>query len=182
MDRAELSLGNQKIELPIVVGSEGEKAVDISKLRSQTGFITLDPGYVNTGSCESKITFIDGEKGILRYRGISIEDVCGNLDFPETAYIIIYGDLPTQEQYNEFLGKIHRHMSLEPGIVGLLRTFPENAHPMCKLMAAVSSLSAYYPYDVHSESDTDEAVIQFFGMMPGLCAAVYRTSRGLDIV
>ena len=126
-ENASLRLANENFEFPIIEGSEGEKAVDLQTLRQKSGYITYDDGYGNTGSCKSSITFIDGEKGILRYRGYSIEDVCGHLDFPETAYMVIYGELPTQEQYNAFMGKIHAAMKVDEGVINLLKSFGKDA-------------------------------------------------------
>ena len=108
-ETAELRLGDKSIDLPVIVGSEGERAIDISKLRAQTGYITLDPGYANTGSCQSAITFIDGEKGILRYRGIPIEQLAENSSFLEVAHLLIYGALPSAEQKSAFEYSISRH-------------------------------------------------------------------------
>jgi citrate synthase len=180
MDRAVLSLGDKDIELPVVVGTEGEHAVDISKLRAQTGYITLDNGYVNTGCCESKITFIDGEAGILRYRGYSIEDVCANLDFLETAYLVIYGELPSKADYTRFVSRIRENQTVEDGIFSLLKTFPESAHPMSMLMSAAAMLSAYNPYDTDSAEETELAIIKFIAKMPTICAAAYRVKNGLE--
>jgi len=180
MDRAVLSLGDKDIELPVVVGTEGEHAVDISKLRAQTGYITLDNGYVNTGSCESQITFIDGEAGILRYRGYEIDDVCDSLDFLETAYLVIHGELPTRMAYDRFVTRIRANQMVDDGIYSLLKTFPHGAHPMSMLMSAAASLSAYNPYDTDSAEETELAIIKFLAKMPTICAAAYRIKHGLE--
>jgi len=182
MAEAELLLGDKKIMLPIIEGSEGEKAIDISKLRAQTGFVTLDNGYVNTGSCESTITFINGEEGILRYRGYSIADVCQNLDFLETSYLVIYGELPSQEQYDNFCRDINENMVLDPAIFALMKTFPKVAHPMAELISAASSLSAIYPYDTESKEETEKAIVQYLAKMPSLAAGIYRIRKGLPVV
>src|SRR5262245_65712598 len=108
-DFAELKIGNKTIKLPIVVGTEGEHAIDIRKLRDETGYITLDPGYANTGSCRSAVTFIDGEKGILRYRGYPIEELAEKSNFLEVAYLLIYGNLPTRDEIKNFVGSIRIH-------------------------------------------------------------------------
>lgn len=182
MKNAVLTLGDQQVELPIVEGTEGEKAVDISKLRAQTGYITLDNGYVNTGSCESKVTFIDGEKGILRYRGYAIEDICENLDFVESCYLVIYGELPSQEEYDDFSSRIHKNMQVDSRVLAPMYTLPKDAHPMCMLMSAVSTFSAYYPYDVDSPKETEDTIIRFLAKMPAVCAAIYRSLRDLPLV
>jgi len=180
MDPAVLSLGDREIELPIIVGTEGEHAVDISKLRAQTGYITLDNGYVNTGSCESSITFINGEEGILRYRGYAIEDVCSHLTFLETAYLVIYGELPTKAEADAFAFKVRANQTVDEGIYELLKTFPHKAHPMSMLMSAAATLSAYHDYDPDSAEETEHAIIQFVAKMPTICAAAYRIQHGLE--
>ncbi len=143
--------GDQIIELPVLSGSENEKAVDISKLRSKTGYITMDPGYGNTGSCESSITFLDGEKGILRYRGIPIEQLASQASFVEVAYLIIYGKLPNQTELDAFTGKLNHHALLHEDMKHFFSSFSGQAHPMAILSAMVASLSGYYP----EESATD---------------------------
>mgnify|MGYP001164113236 FL=1 len=134
-DTAKLNLGDQEIDLPVVVGTENEHGVDISKLRAQTGYITLDDGYGNTGSCKSAITFIDGEKGILRYRGIPIEQLAENSTFIETALLLMYGELPTQEHLKSFRDKLTEHEMLHEGLHKSYDGFPANAHPMAILSA-----------------------------------------------
>ena len=134
----------QTIELPVLTGSENEKAIDISKLRPQTGHITLDPGYGNTGSCESKITFLDGEKGILRYRGIPIEQLADKASFVEVAYLIIYGHLPNQTELSAFTDELNHHAMLHEDMKHFFSSFSGQAHPMAILSAMVASLSGYY--------------------------------------
>jgi citrate synthase len=137
----------REVELPVVEGSEGEKAVDIGALRARTGFITLDPGYGNTGSCLSEITFIDGEKGILRYRGYPIEQVAEQADFVEVAYLLIYGELPTPAQLTDFAQKLTYHSLLHEDMKKFFEGYPPTAHPMAILSSMVASLSTYYPDD-----------------------------------
>ncbi len=134
----------QSIELPIITGSENEKAIDISKLRSQTGVITLDPGYVNTGACQSGITFLDGEKGILRYRGIPVEQLAENASFIEVSYLLIHGKLPNQQELNQFSDEINNHALIHEDMKRFFESFSTEAHPMAILSAMVASLSAYY--------------------------------------
>jgi citrate synthase len=139
------------VELPVIEGSEGEKAVDIGVLRARTGYITLDPGYGNTGSCLSEITFIDGERGILRYRGYPIEEVATRADFVEVCFLLIYGELPTPAQLEDFRQKLTYHSLLHEDMKKIFEGFPPTAHPMAILSSMVASLSTYYPDD-ESES------------------------------
>jgi len=134
----------QTIELPVLTGSENEKAIDISKLRSQTGHITMDPGYGNTGSCESAITFLDGEKGILRYRGIPIEQLADKASFVEVAYLIVYGKLPNQKELDAFNDDLNHHALLHEDMKHFFSSFSGQAHPMAILSAMIASLSGYY--------------------------------------
>jgi citrate synthase len=142
---ATLVLEGREHQLPVVVGSEGEKAIDISQLRSKTGYITLDPGYGNTGACESDITFIDGEQGILRYRGYPIEDIAGRTTFTDVCHLLIYGHLPSQEESRQFSQELTYHSLLHEDMKKFFEGFPAGAHPMAILSAMVASLSAYYP-------------------------------------
>ena len=144
-DIAKLLVGDQTVELPIVEGTEGERALDIRKLRSETGLVTLDPGYANTGSCRSQITFIDGDKGILRYRGISIEDLAEKSTFLEVAYLLIYGALPTREQFDHFHASITTHTMIHEDFKRFFGALPKDAHPMAACSASVGALSTFYP-------------------------------------
>ncbi len=144
-DKAQLRLGEQTIELPIVVGSEGERAIDIRNLRAQTGYVTLDPGYANTGACRSSITFIDGDKGILHYRGIPIEELADKSSFLEVAYLLLYGDLPKRDQLNSFVGSLLRHTMIHEDFRKFYQAMPKDTHPMASLSASVGALSAFYP-------------------------------------
>ena len=139
-----LSLPDQQLELPIVLGSEGEKAIDIRKLRSETGYITLDSGYGNTGSCLSGITFIDGEKGILRYRGYPIEELAQKRSFLEVAYLLIYGELPDAKTRDAFQETVTRHTLIHEDMKKFFEGYPRNAHPMAILASMFCSLSTYY--------------------------------------
>jgi len=145
----------QSIELPVIVGTENEHAVDISKLRAKTGYITMDPGYGNTGACESAITFLDGEKGILRYRGIPIEQLAAKASFVEVAYLIVYGKLPTQAELDAFTDSLNRHALLHEDMKTFFSSFSGRAHPMAILSAMVTSLSGYYDEASASDSDGD---------------------------
>ena len=142
---AQIVLEGKTYECPIIEGTENEKAIDIRKLRAETGYITLDSGYGNTGSCESAITYIDGEKGILRYRGIAIEDLASKSSFVETAYLLIYGKLPTKEELAQFSMLLTRHSLLHEAMRHFYDGYPADAHPMAVLSSMVCSLSSYYP-------------------------------------
>lgn len=134
----------QSVELPVIIGTENEKAIDISKLRTQTGYVTLDPGYVNTGACQSGITFLNGEQGILRYRGISIEQLTSHSSFIEVSYLLIHGKLPTQQELDQFVNDLNNHAMIHEDMKHFFESFSSNAHPMAILSAMVASLSAYY--------------------------------------
>jgi citrate synthase len=144
-DLATLNLPDGKsIELPVVTGSENEKAIDIGKLRAETGYIALDPAYVNTGSCISTITFIDGEQGILRYRGIPIEQLAEKSTFVEVSYLLIYGELPNKQALSKFSNILTEHALIHEDMKNFFQNFSSDAHPMATLSAMVTSLSAYY--------------------------------------
>jgi citrate synthase len=179
-DTAELRLGDQTIELPIVVGSEGERAVDIRKLRSQTGYITLDPGYANSGSCQSAITFIDGEKGILRYRGIPIEELADNSSFIEVAYLLIYGQLPTAAELEDFSETITSHTMLHEDFKKMYSALPKDAHPMAACSAAVGALATFYPdsLDPRDPQEVDISTHRLIAKLPTMAAYAYKHSIG----
>ena len=143
-ETAILQLPDQSLELPLLTGTENEKAIDISKLRAQTGYITLDTGFMNTGSCTSAVTFLDGEKGILRYRGYPIEQLAEHSSFVEVSYLLIYGELPTQEQLASFSELLSQHSLIHEDLKQVFGGFSKSAHPMVILSAMVASLSAYY--------------------------------------
>jgi citrate synthase len=153
MSTAKLSIDGKEFELPVVVGAEGEIGVDIRQLRKESKAITYDPGYGNTGSCSSAITFIDGEKGILRYRGYPIEQVAQGARFMEVAYLLIYGELPTAGEFAEFESKLNRHTMLHEDMKKFFEGYPPSAHPMAILSSMVSALSTYY-----KESADDDQV------------------------
>jgi citrate synthase len=147
-EMARLEIDGKTYELPIVTGTEGERAIDIGKLRDQSGVITLDPGYKNTGSCKSAITFIDGEQGILRYRGYPIEELAEKSDFLEVAYLLIHGELPTAEAYRAWANSIRYHTMLHEDLKRFFSAFPKDAHPMGVCSAVISALSTFYPEDL----------------------------------
>lgn len=181
---AHLDLGDKSIDLPIVVGTEEEHSIDISALRAQTGYITLDEGYRNTGSVRSDITFIDGEKGILRYRGIPIEDVCKHCTFIETALLLIFGELPTKQRLEHFRHLLTQHQMVHEGIRHTLEGFPPNGHPMAALSAMINTISCYQPEVMEMEDDTtfDASAAKLISKVRTLAAAAYNTSIGMPIM
>jgi citrate synthase len=181
-----LKLDEKEIALPVIVGSEGEKAVDISKLRSDTGYITYDDGFGNTGACTSNITFIDGDIGILRYRGYPIEQLAEKSTFVETAYLVIYGELPTAAQRSRFSQLLTKHAPLHEGMTRFITSFPRDSHPMAVLSAAVNSLGAYYPHlatnnHTHDLERFDEAAAIAISKVRTITAHTYRVTRGLPL-
>ncbi len=184
MESAQLKIGDKTIELPIVSGSENEIAIDISSLRKETGVITLDHGYVNTGACDSKITFIDGEKGILRYRGYPIEQLAEQSDFVEVSYLLIYGDLPTQEQYDDFYELITRHTMLHEDMRIFFNAFPRDAHPMAILSSTVASMSTFYQDTLNPLSSQDRRlnIARLLAKMPTIAAYSYKRSIGHPLI
>jgi len=179
-DKAELKLPCGKVvELPVVEGSEHEKAVDISSLRAETGYITLDPGYGNTGSCESAITFIDGEKGILRYRGIPIEQLAERSTFLETSYLLINGTLPSKQQLDDFSSKITTHTMLYEDVKSFYDGFPRDAHPMAILASVVCSLSSFYQDEAGNPEDVSHLnTVRLMAKLPTIAAWAYKKSVG----
>ncbi len=177
-------INGKKIEFPLVVGTENEVAIDIKKLRSLTnGVITLDPGFKNTGSCESAITFLNGEKGILRYRGYAIEDLAEKADFLEVAYLLIFGELPTEEQLIKFSTDIKDQAHVDEDIKKIIDGFPKAAHPMGVLSSLTSALVAFNPSSVDVESDEEmyNAIVRLLGKFPVLTAWAYRKRAGLPL-
>ncbi len=179
-ETAELRLGDQTIELPIIEGSEGERAIDISKLRAETGYITLDPGYANTGSCRSSITFIDGEEGILRYRGIPIDVLAEKSNFIEVTYLMIYGHLPTTSELETFSSSISRHTMLHEDFKKMYSALPKDAHPMAACAATVGSLATFYPdsLDPRDPRQVEITTHRLIAKLPTLAAYAFKHSVG----
>jgi len=177
---AELRLGDQTIELPVIVGSEGEHAIDIRKLRAETGYITLDPGYANTGACQSDITFINGEEGILRYRGIPIEELAEHSSFLEVAYLLIYGHLPTADEKEAFDNSIIRHTMLHEDFRHFFRALPKDAHPMAACAAMTGALATFYPdsLDPRDPHQIEISVHRLLAKLPTIAAYAYKHSIG----
>ncbi|MGZ5456040.1 MAG: citrate synthase [Thermoanaerobaculia bacterium] len=178
MTNATLLLGGKEYELPVMTGTENEVAIDITSLRAKTGAITYDPGYANSGSCTSGITFIDGEKGILRYRGYPIEDLAGKASFIEVAYLLIYGELPTAAELEEFTSRVTRHTLLHEDMKKFFEGFPKSAHPMAILSAMVASLSAYYPDTEVRETN----ILRLLAKLPTIAAFSYKKSAGQPFI
>ncbi len=176
-ESAELSFDGQKLALPVVRGAEDEVAIDIQKLRSATGMITLDPGYGNTGACRSSITFIDGEKGILRYRGYPIEDLAEHSTFLEVAWLLIHGELPTRADLSSFSTEIIRHTMLHEDFRRFFDALPKDAHPMPVLAATVGALATFYQ-DPETERSQNATIIRLLAKMPTIAACSYKHSIG----
>lgn len=180
-DSAKLSFNGQDFEFPVITGTEKESAIDIAKLRSATGLITIDPGYKNTGSTTSAITFLNGEEGILRYRGYRIEDLAEKSTFLEVSYLLIYGELPTQTQYEDFSKEITRHTLVHEDIKKILEGFPSNAHPMGVLSSLICSLTAFYPDSLNpnrSEEEVNMSIIRLIAKMPTFAAWAFKNEMG----
>ena len=167
-------------ELPIIEGSFGEKAIDIGNLRKETGLITFDPGYMSTGSCKSAITFLDGEKGILLYRGIPIDQLAEKSTFIETSYLLIYGSLPTSQQLSEFNHHIIHHSMVHESIKKFYDGFPSNSHPMAVCSAVVGSLSTFYQNElsVRDDQEVEIAIHRLLAKLPTIAAYSYKKSIG----
>ncbi len=178
-ETAKIELDGKVFELPIITGSENEKALDISKLRGQSGYITLDRGFKNTGSCTSAITFLDGEKGILRYRGYPIEQLAENASFLEVTYLILKGELPTAAQLAEFEEKIDSHTLVHEDMKRFFEAYPAKAHPMGILASMICSMSTFYPESQdpnRSEEAFELSIIRLIAKLPTLAAMVYKNT------
>ena len=180
---ATLEVDGQKIELPVITGSENESAIDINKLRDLTGIITIDPGYKNSGSCKSEITFLDGELGILRYRGYSIEDLAEKADFLEVSYLLIFGELPTAQQLEQFENDIKKHSLVNEEMKNIIDGFPKTAHPMGVLSALTSALTAFNPKAVNVENEKEmyEAICKTMAKFLVIATWTYRKSMGYPL-
>jgi citrate synthase len=183
-DKAQLTVNGTSLELPVIIGSEGEKAVDIAQLRSKTGYVTLDPAFMNTASTTSAITYLDGEKGILRYRGISIEQLGEHSTFVETAYLLIYGHLPVREELTRFSNLLTRHSLLHEDMKRFFDGYPSTAHPMAILSAMVCSLSSFYPeaLDVRNTEQLDITIARMLSKVRTIAAFSYKKSIGQPFV
>ncbi|MSP93497.1 MAG: citrate synthase [Myxococcales bacterium] len=181
---AELRIGEMVLSLPIIIGTEQEVGIDVAVLRDKTGAITLDPGYGNTGACESAITFLDGERGILRYRGYPIEQLAENATFLEVAWLLLKGDLPTRDELAGFEEAVKKHTLLHEDMKRMFAAFPKDAHPMAILSSVVLGLSAYYgkePREI-GFGGIELDVIRLIAKLPTIAAFAYRTSMGLPLI
>jgi len=179
-----LKLGDKTIDLPVVVGSEGEVSIDIAKLRASTGAVTLDPAFMNTASTTSAITFLDGERGILRYRGIPIEQLAEQATFVEVAYLLIYGHLPNQKELSGFSESLTRHSMLHEDMKRFFDGYPGTSHPMAILSAMVVSLSSYYPdaLDVKNKGEIDITIARLISKLRTIACYSYKRSLGQPFV
>jgi citrate synthase len=179
-NKVKLEFEGKSFEYPVIEGTEKERAFDISKLREQTGLVTMDNGYANTSACTSSITFLDGDKGILRYRGIPIEQLAEQATFLEVAYLIIYGNLPTQAELTRFSTLISRHTLLREDLLKIFDGFPRNAHPMAVLSSVVCAMSTFYQdaLDPKNKTQVDISIIRLLAKVPTIAAYAYKTSIG----
>jgi citrate synthase len=181
--KATLTYNNISVDLPVITGTENESAVDIAALRSAANLVTLDPGYKNTGSCLSAITFLDGDLGILRYRGYAIEELAEKATFLEVAYLLIFGELPNIDQLNKFQNDIKANSFVDEDVKKIIDAFPKAAHPMGVLASLTSALTAFNPSSVNVDSDEDmyKAIAKIMGKFPVLVAWTMRKTQGLPI-
>ncbi len=182
-EKATLQFGNESHELPVVVGTENDRAIDIRRLRAETGFITLDDGFGNTGACSSQITFIDGERGILRYRGYPIEELAEQSVFVETAYLLIFGELPSESQLTEFRRLLSEHQFIHEDLRHHFDGFPPNAPPMPILSAMINAAGCFQPALIEADDDDHfiEAAARIMSKVRTIAAASYRKSTGKPI-
>jgi citrate synthase len=182
-DKATIEYNGNKYEFPVIKGTEDELAIDINTLRSSTGMITIDPGFKNTGSCESAITFLDGEEGILRYRGYAIEELAEKADFLEVAFLLIFGEMPNKEQLSKFHSDIKAQSIVDEDIRKIVDAFPKSAHPMGVIASLTSALTAFNPSSVNvsSEEDMYKAICKILGKFPVLVAWTFRKKNGLPL-
>ncbi len=183
-EKATIEIDGKKHEFPLIKGTENEVAIDIKTLRSATnGIVTIDPGFKNTGSCESAITFLDGEKGILRYRGYSIEELAEKADFLEVVFLLIFGDLPNSEELEKFHSDIKAQSVVDEDIRKIVDAFPKSAHPMGVIASLTSALTAFNPSSVNVNSDEDmyKAIVKILGKFPVLVAWTFRKKNGLRL-
>ncbi|MBD1424956.1 citrate synthase [Sphingobacterium arenae] len=184
-DKATINLGGKSYELPVIIGTENEKAIDISKLRGESEYITLDPGFKNTGSTESAITFLDGEKGVLHYRGYPIEQLAEKSTFIEVAYLLIYGELPTKEVLEQFRSAIRKQMMIHEDMKNFFVGFPSKSHPMGQLSCLVGALSSFYPESLNpnaTEEEDNKTIINLLAKMPTIVSWIQKKSLGQPVV
>ena len=179
---AKLKIGTKELSLPIITGSKNERALDITLLRKETGYITLDPGYANTGACKSDITFIDGEKGILQYRGYPIENLAGKAKFTDVAYLLLYGELPTPKNKLVFSKSLRAEANIHEDMKRFFDGFPLNAHPMATLSSMVTALSAFNPVSTDDEESINSTIIKILAKVKTIAAYSYRKYHRLPFI
>ncbi len=184
-DKVTLQYGDKSFDLPVITGTENESAIEIGKLRAQTGLITYDEGYKNTGVTQSAITFLDGELGILRYRGYNIEELAGKASFVEVMYLVLYGELPTVEQLSAFENELTMHTLVHENLVKVFEVFPSRSHPMGQLMTMLSTLSSFYPESLNPNikpEETNLTIIRLLAKMPTICAMIQKKGKGHPVL
>jgi citrate synthase len=183
-DAASLRIGDREVDLPIIHGEEGDDALDISSLRSETGLITIDPGYGNTGACTSAITFLDGEEGVLRYRGYPIEQLAESSSFLEVAYLLIWGELPTREQLDRFVNEVTHHTLIREEMRHFFDSFPADAHPMAVLASGVVGMSTFYPasQNIWDDDAVEVTINRLIAKLPTLAAWSFKKAIGQPYV
>ncbi len=183
-DKVEIKLKDSSFEAPVVVGTENERAIDIANLRAKTGLVTIDPAFMNTASTKSAITFLDGEKGILRYRGYPIEQIAEKSRFVETAHLLIYGELPTKTELDRFSNNLTRHSLIHEDMKHFFDGFPSTAHPMAVLSSMVCSLSTYYPeeHDINDKEKMDITIARLISKVRTIAAYAYKRSIGQPFI
>ncbi len=179
---ATLTVNDQSIELPLIVGTENETAIDVSALRGTTSMITYDNGFVNTGSCVSSITFVNGEEGILRYRGYNIEDLARTCSFTEVAFLLVHGSLPTKDDLSSFNNSLKKHAEIPDGLSALIKGFPQGSHPMAILGSMIAALPCFYPELTNSDANFNDVAAGLMAKASTLAAYSYRDSAGLPVV
>lgn len=180
-----LKIEDNNVELPVITGTEDEKGIDISKLRAQTGYVTLDRGFKNTGATTSAITYLDGEQGILRYRGYTIEELASKSSFIEVVYLLIYGKLPTHDELEDFRWTVRRHTLVHEDMKKFFDGFPSKSHPMGQLSALVGALSAFYPESLDTNPTEEEenlTIIKMLAKMPTIVSWIYKKSLGHPVI
>ena len=180
---ATLTFDGKTVELPVILGEQGEKALDVRKLRAQTGWITLDPGYANTAACKSAITHLDGERGVVLYRGYDLEELAEKATFVETAMLVMFGELPTRTEREEFRIMLRDQELLHEDLLSHLDGFPPNGHPMAILSAMINAMGSYYPelYDIGTPADFRLAAAKILSKVRTIAAFSYRKSQGLPL-
>ncbi|MCA1803303.1 MAG: citrate (Si)-synthase [Rhodothermaceae bacterium] len=185
MNNTELRIGDKSIQLPVITGSENKKAMDISQLRAETGFVTMDYGLKNTAVTKSNITFLNGEEGILRYRGYPIEQLAEKATFLEVAYLLIYGELPTQDQLNAFTSGVTNHTLIHEDMKKFFEGYPQRAHPMGVLASMTCALSSFYPESLDSkqkDEDVDRTILRLIAKTATIAAWSYKNSVGHPVM